>query len=127
MEKQLTIFDILMNKEIKKIKVTEELKELSNNYLIDSHYKKITFGKTLTISQIAQSLMRLKEFPEYIEKVYEILAKHYEIVDSQIGDFDLIGIEKLDNSIRIYQPRMQYSIFCISMIDSEFYQYANDN
>lgn len=124
MENQLTIFDIAINEQIKKSGITEELTELSSQYLIDSHYKKITFGRTLTISQIAQSLMKFKRFPEYINKVYEILAKYYEVVDSKIGGFDVIGIEKLDNCIRIYQPRMQYSIYCISMLDSEFYKYS---
>lgn len=127
MEKQLTIFDITINEQIKKSGITEELTELSSQYLIDSHYKKITFGRTLTISQIAQSLMKFKRFPEYINKVYEILAKYYEVVDSKIGGFDVIGIEKLDNCIRIYQPRMQYSIYCISMLDSEFYKYSKEN
>lgn len=127
MEKQLTIFDITINEQIKKSGITEELTELSSQYLIDSHYKKITFGRTLTISQIAQSLMKFKRFPEYINKVYEILAKYYEVVDSKIGGFDVIGIEKLNNCIRIYQPRMQYSIYCISMLDSEFYKYSKEN
>ena len=124
MERQLSIFDIAINEQIKKSGITEELTELSSQYLIDSHYKKITFGRTLTISQIAQSLMKFKKFPEYINKVYEILAKHYDVVESKIGGFDVIGIEKRDNCIRIYQPRMQYSIWCISMLDSEFYKYA---
>lgn len=124
MERQLSIFDIAINEQIKKSGITEELTELSSQYLIDSHYKKITFGRTLTISQIAQSLMKFKKFPEYIDKVYEILAKHYDVVESKIGGFDVIGIEKRDNCIRIYQPRMQYSIWCISMLDSEFYKYA---
>ncbi len=124
MEKQLTIFDIAINEQIRKSGIAEELTKLASQYLIDSHYKKITFGRTLTISQIAQSLMKFKRFPEYINKVYEILAKYYEVVDSKIGGFDVIGIEKLDNCIRIYQPRMQYSIYCISMLDSEFYKYS---
>lgn len=68
--------------------------------------------------------MKFKKFPEYINKVYEILSKHYDVVESKIGGFDVIGIEKQDNCIRIYQPRMQYSIWCISMLDSEFYKYA---
>ncbi len=127
MEKQLTIFDIAINEQIRKSGITEELTKLASQYLIDSHYKKITFGRTLTISQIAQSLMKFKRFPEYINKVYEILAKYYEVVDSKIGGFDVIGIEKLDNCIRIYQPRMQYSIYCISMLDSEFYKYSKEN
>lgn len=127
MEKQLTIFDIAINEQIRKSGITEELTKLASQYLIDSHYKKITFGRTLTISQIAQSLMKFKRFPEYINKVYEILAKYYEVVDSKIGGFDVIGIEKLDNCIRIYQPRMQYSIYCISMLDSEFYEYSKEN
>lgn len=121
---QLTIFDIINNKQIEDIDILSELEELKKQYLIDNHYKKITFGRTLTISQIAQSLMKFKKFPEYINKVYEILAKHYDVVESKIGGFDVIGIEKQDNCIRIYQPRMQYSIWCISMLDSEFYKYA---
>lgn len=125
-EKQLTIFDIAINSQVEKIGIVRELEQLSNQYLIDSHYKKITFGRTLTISQIAQSLMRFKKFPEYINKVYEILTKYYEIVESKIGGFDVIGIEKLDDCIRIYQPRKQYSIYCISMLDSEFYKYAKE-
>lgn len=124
MERQLTIFDIAINEQIKKSGITEELTELASQYLIDSHYKKITFDRTLTISQIAQSLMKFKKFSEYINKVYEILSKHYDVVESKIGGFDVIGIEKLDNCIRIYQPRMQYSIWCISMLDNEFYKYA---
>ena len=124
--KQLNIFDLLIEEKIRKNGIKEELKELESQYLIDSRYKKITFGRTLTISQIAQSLMKLKKFPEYINKVYEILAKYYEIVESKIGGFDVIGIEKLDNCIRIYQPKQQYSIWCISMINSEFYQYAKE-
>ena len=79
MEKQLTIFDIAINEQIRKSGITEELTKLASQYLIDSHYKKITFGRTLTISQIAQSLMKFKRFPEYINKVYEILAKYYEV------------------------------------------------
>lgn len=128
MEKQLSIFDLqIQNQKPQKEKgLIEELANLSNQYLIDSHYKKITFGRTLTISQIAQSLMRFKRFTEYIDKVYEILSKYYEIVESKIGGFDVIGIEKRDNCIRIYQPRKQYSIYCISMIDTEFYKYSKE-
>ena len=128
MEKQLSIFDLqIQNQKPQKEKgLIEELTNLSNQYLIDSHYKKITFGRTLTISQIAQSLMRFKSFPEYIDKVYEILSKYYEIVESKIGGFDVIGIEKRDDCIRIYQPRKQYSIYCISMIDAEFYEYSKE-
>ena len=128
MEKQLSIFDLqIQNQKPQKEKgLIEELTNLSNQYLIDSYYKKITFGRTLTISQIAQSLMRFKRFPEYIDKVYEILSKYYEIVESKIGGFDVIGIEKRDDCIRIYQPRKQYSIYCISMIDTEFYKYSKE-
>lgn len=127
MEKQLSIFDLqIQNQKPQREKgLIEELTNLSNQYLIDNHYKKITLGKTLTISQIAQSLMRFKRFPEYIDKVYEILSKYYEIVESKIGGFDVIGIEKRDDCIRIYQPRKQYSIYCISMIDTEFYEYSD--
>ena len=126
MEKQLTIFDIAINEQIKKSGITEELTELASQYLIDSHYKKITFGRTLTLNEIEKSLMRFKRFPEYINKVYEVLTKHYDIIKEfeDVPDFQVIGIAKRDNCIRIYQPRQQYSIWCISMIDSEFYQYA---
>ena len=125
-EKQMTIFDIAINEQIKKSGITEELTELASQYLIDSHYKKITFGRTLTLNEIEKSLMRFKRFPEYIDKVYEILEKHYDIIKEfeDVTSFEVIGIAKRDNCIRIYQPRQQYSIWCISMIDSEFYQYA---
>ena len=125
MKEQLSIFDIpITTTQIKKKGLIEELSELASQYLIDSHYKKITFGRTLTISQIAESLMKFKRFPEYIDKVYEILVKYYERVESKVGGFDVIGIEKIDNCIRIYQPRQQYPIYCISMIDGSFYRYA---
>ena len=70
--------------------------------------------------------MKFKRFPEYINKVYEILSRHYDIIKEfeDVTDFQVIGIAKRDNSIRIYQPRHQYSIWCISMIDNEFYKYA---
>lgn len=128
MEKQLTIFDIAINEQIKKSGITEELTELANQYLIDSHYKKITFGRTLTLNEIEKSLMRFKRFPEYINKVYAILSKHYDIIKEfeDVTDFQVIGIAKRDNCIRIYQPKHQYSIWCISMINSEFYQYAKE-
>ncbi len=121
---QLTIFDVIKNKQIEDIGILSELEEVKKQYLIDNHYKKITFGRTLTLSEIARSLMKFNRFPEYISKVYEILEKHYDVIDSKIGGFDVIGIEKQDNCIIIYQPRMQYSIWCISMLDSEFYKYA---
>ena len=126
MERQLTIFDIAINEQIKKSGITEELTELASQYLIDSHYKKITFGRTLTLNEIEKSLMKFKRFPEYINKVYEILSRHYDIIKEfeDVTDFQVIGIAKRDNSIRIYQPRHQYSIWCISMIDNEFYKYA---
>ncbi len=125
-EKQMTIFDIAINEQIKKSGITEELTELASQYLIDSHYKKITFGRTLTLNEIEKSLMRFKRFPEYINKVYEVLTKHYDIIKEfeDVTDFEVIGIAKRDNCIRIYQQRQQYSIWCISMINSEFYQYA---
>ena len=125
-EKQMTIFDIAINEQIKKSGITEELTELASQYLIDSHYEKITSGRTLTLNEIEKSLMRFKRFPEYIDKVYEILEKHYDIIKEfeDVTSFEVIGIAKRDNCIRIYQPRQQYSIWCISMIDSEFYQYA---
>lgn len=127
-EKQLTIFDIPINTQVKKKGITEELTELSSQYLIDSHYKKITFGRTLTIHEIETSLMRFKRFPEYIDKVYKILSKYYEIVNegNDITDFKTIGIAKRENCIRIYQPRSQYCIWCISMIDNQFYQFAKE-
>ena len=109
---QLTIFDVIKNKQIEDIGILSELEEVKKQYLIDNHYK------------IARSLMKFNRFPEYISKVYEILEKHYDVIDSKIGGFDVIGIEKQDNCIIIYQPRMQYSIWCISMLDSEFYKYA---
>ena len=126
MERQLTIFDIAINEQIKKSGITEELTELASQYLIDSHYKKITFGRTLTLNEIEKSLMKFKRFPEYINKVYEILSRHYDIIKEfeDVTDFQVIGIAKRDNSIRINQPRHQYSIWCISMIDNEFYKYA---
>ena len=126
MEKQLTIFDIAINEQIKKSGITEELTELASQYLIDSHYKKITFGKTLTFNEIEKSLMKFKRFPEYINKVYEILSRHYEIIKEfkDVTDFQVIGISKRDKCIRIYQPKQQYSIWCISMINNEFYKYA---
>lgn len=126
MEKQLTIFDIPINTQIERKGLAEELTELASQYLVDSHYKKITFGKTLTIHEIERSLMRFKRFPEYINKVYEILAKYYDVIKEfeDITDFQTIGIAKRDNCIRIYQPRQQYCIWCISMIDEKFYQYA---
>ena len=49
------------------------------------------------------------------------LASQY-LIDSHYKK--VIGIEKLDNCIRIYQPRQQYPIYCISMIDGSFYRYA---
>ena len=127
-EKQISIFDIAINEQIKKSEITEELKELASQYLIDSHYKKITLGRTLTLREIENSLMKFKRFPEYIDKVYEILEKHYQEIKEfeDITDFKTIGIAKRENSIRIYQPKKQYSIWCISMLDSEFYQYANE-
>ena len=136
---QLTIFDIINNKQIEDIGILAELEELKKQYLIDNHYKKITFGRTAEsfLSSLGQKTnneridlskyvtgTKVKKFPEYINKVYEILAKHYDVVESKIGGFDVIGIEKQENCIRIYQPRMQYSIWCISMLDSEFYKYA---
>lgn len=126
MERQLTIFDIAINEQIKKSGITEELTELASQYLIDSHYKKITFGRTLTLHEIEEKLMRFKRFPEYIDKVYEILKKYYDELkefEDIIGS-EIIGIAKRENCIRIYQPRMQYSIYCISMLDSEFYKYS---
>ena len=113
MEKQLSIFDIPIMKVAKK-GIIAELNELSSQFLIDSHYKKITFGRTF------------KRFPEYIDKVYEILKKYYDELkefEDIIGS-EIIGIAKRENCIRIYQPRCQYCIWCISMIDNEFYQYA---
>lgn len=124
-EKQLSIFDIPIINAAKR-GIIAELNELSSQYLIDSHYRKITLGRTLTLHEIKEKLMRFKRFPEYINKVYEILAKYYEVVESKIGGFDVIGIEKLDNCIRIYQPRQQYPIYCISMINKEFYKYAKE-
>lgn len=125
MEKQLSIFDIPIIKVPQK-GIVAELNELSNQYLIDSHYKKITFGRTLTLHEIEEKLMRFKRFPEYIDKVYEILKKYYNELkefEDIIGS-EIIGIAKRENCIRIYQPRCQYCIWCISMIDNEFYQYA---
>lgn len=128
MEKQLTIFDIAINSQIEKIGIIQELEQLSSQYLIDSHYKKITFGKTLTLREIEQSLMRFKRFPEYINRVHEILAKYYDEIQEfkDVTDFQTIGIAKRNNCIRIYQPRQQYCIWCISMIDDKFYQYAKE-
>lgn len=123
-EKQLSIFDTpIINKQNE---IILELNELSSKYLIDSHYKKITFGRTLVLHEIEQKLMRFKRFPEYIDKLYEILKKYYNEVEGarQIEDFQTIGIEKRENCIRIYQPHMEYCIWCISMIDAEFYKYA---
>lgn len=127
MEKQLTIFDIAVNERIKKSGIIEELTELSSQYLIDSHYKKITFGRTLTFHEIEEKLMRFKRFPEYIDKVYEILKQYYDEIEEpkNLANFEMIGIAKRENCIRIYQPKCQYSIWCIAMIDDEFYQYAN--
>ena len=126
MEKQLTIFDIAINEQIKKSGITEELTELAGQYIIDSHNKKISFGKTLTLREIENSLTRFKSFPKYINELYEILEKHFQVIKEfeDVTDFQTIGIAKRDNCIRIYQPRMQYSIWCISMIDNKFYQYA---
>lgn len=126
MEKQLSIFDIPINTQVKQRGITEELTELASQYLIDSHYKKITFGRTLTFHEIEEKLMRFKRFPEYINKVYEILEKYYDVIKEfeDITDFKTIGIAKRENCIRIYQPRCQYCIWCISMIDDKFYQYA---
>lgn len=128
MEKQLTIFDIAINSQVEKVGIIQELEQLASQYLIDSHYKKITFGKTLTLREIEQSLMRFKRFPEYINRVYEILAKYYDEIQEfkDITDFQTIGIAKRDNCIRIYQPRQQYCIWCISMINEKFYQYAKE-
>lgn len=128
MEKQLTIFDIAINSKVEKIGIVQELEQLSSKYLIDSHYKKITFGRTLTLREIENSLMRFKRFPEYIDKVYDILANYYDVIEEfkDITDFQTIGIAKRENCIRIYQPRMQYCIWCISMIDNKFYQYAKE-
>ena len=126
MEKQLTIFDIAINSQVEKIGIIQELEQLSSQYLIDSHYKKITFGKTLTLREIEQSLMRFKRFPEYIDKLYEILEKYYNVIEEfeMITDSKTVAIAKRENCIRIYQRRKQYSIWCIAMIDDEFYQYA---
>ena len=130
MEKQLSIFDLqIQNQKPQKEKgLIEELTNLSNQYLIDSHYKKITFGRTLTLREIENSLMKFKRFPEYIDKVYEILAKYYDVIEEfkDITDFQTIGIAKRENCIRIYQPRMQYCIWCISMIDEKFYKYVKE-
>lgn len=128
MEKQLTIFDIAINSQVEKIGIIQELEQLSSQYLIDSHYKKITFGKTLTLREIEESLMRFKRFPEYINRVHEILAKYYDEIQEfkDVTDFQTIGIAKRNNCIRIYQPRQQYCIWCISMIDDKFYQYAKE-
>lgn len=129
MEKQLTIFDIAINSKVEKIGIVQELEQLSNEYLIDSHYKKITFGRTLTLREIENSLMKFKRFPEYIDKVYDILVKYYNVIEEfkDITDFQTIGIAKRENCIRIYQPRMQYCIWCISMIDEKFYKYAEES
>lgn len=127
MEKQLSIFDIPIMNVVKK-GIIAELNELSSQYLIDSHYKKITLGRTLTLHEIEQSLMRFKRFPEYIDKVYEILEKYYNVIKEfeDITDSQTIGIAKRENCIRIYQPRKQYCIWCIAMIDNEFYQYVKE-
>lgn len=129
MEKQLTIFDIAINSKVGKIGIVQELEQLSSQYLIDSHYKKITFGRTLTLREIENSLMKFKRFPEYIDKVYDILVKYYNVIEEfkDITDFQTIGIAKRENCIRIYQPRMQYCIWCISMIDEKFYKYAEES
>lgn len=129
MEKQLTIFDIAINSKVEKIGIVQELEQLSSQYLIDSHYKKITFGRTLTLREIENSLMKFKRFPEYIDKVYDILVKYYNVIEEfkDITDFQTIGIAKRENCIRIYQPRMQYCIWCISMIDEKFYKYAEES
>lgn len=129
MEKQLTIFDMAINAKVEKVGIVQELEQLSNEYLIDSHYKKITFGRTLTLREIENSLMKFKRFPEYIDKVYNILAKYYDVIQEfkDKTDFQTIGIAKRENCIRIYQPRMQYCIWCISMLDEEFYQYAKES
>ena len=128
-EKQLTIFDIAINAKVEKVGIVQELEQLSNEYLIDSHYKKITFGRTLTFREIETNLMKFKRFPEYIDKVYNILAKYYDVIQEfkDKTDFQTIGIAKRENCIRIYQPRMQYCIWCISMLDEEFYQYAKES
>lgn len=130
MEKQLSIFDLQIQnqKPQRKKGLIEELTNLANQYLIDSHYKKITFGRTLTLREIENSLMKFKRFPEYIDKVYEILAKYYDVIEEfkDITDFQTIGIAKRENCIRIYQPRMQYCIWCISMIDEKFYKYVKE-
>ncbi len=127
-EKQLTIFDIAINSKIEKVGIVRELEQLSNEYLIDSHYKKITFGRTLTLREIENSLMKFKRFPEYIDKVYDILAKYYDVIQEfkEKTDFQTIGIAKRENCIRIYQPKCQYCTWCISMIDEKFYQYAKE-
>lgn len=125
---QLTIFDIVTNSQIEKTGILEKLQELSSQYLIDSHYNKITFGRTLTFHQIENSLMRFKRFPEYINKLYEILSEHYNTIDEAKDkcDFTTIGIAKRENCIRIYQPKMQYCIWCVSMIDADFYKYSKE-
>lgn len=127
-KEQISIFDIAISLQVEKIGIIQELEQLSSQYLIDSHYKKITFGKTLTLREIEQSLIRFKRFPEYINRVYEVLAKYYDKIQEfkDITDFQTIGIAKRNNCIRIYQPRQQYCIWCISMIDDKFYQYAKE-
>lgn len=127
-EKQLSIFDMAINVNNGDKGLINELKELSIQYLIDSHYKKITFGRTLTFHEIETSLMRFKRFPEYINKVYDILSRYYDVIKEfeDITDFKTIGIAKRENCIRIYQPKKQYCIWCISMINEEFYQYAKN-
>lgn len=124
--KQLSIFDLMINEHIEKIGIENELNKLSNEYCIDKYYQKVAFGRTLTLHEIECSLTRLDNYTDYITKVYEILEKYYDVIDEKnmITDFQTIGISKRENSIRIYQPRCQYSVWCISMIDEIFLQYA---
>lgn len=126
MQNQLSIFNLIENEHIEKTGIKKELENLSLEYLIDKNFKKIAFGRTLTIHEIECSLTRLNNYTEYITKVYEILKKYYDVIDEKsiITDFQIIGISKRENCIRIYQPRCQYSIWCISMIDNNFYKYA---
>ena len=72
--------------------------------------------------------MKFKRFPEYINKLYDILERYYDVIEEfkATTDFKTIGIAKRENCIRIYQPKKQYCIWCMSMIDTDFYKYSKE-
>ncbi len=125
MQNQLSIFNLIENEHIENTGIKKELDNLSLKYSIDKNFKKMAFGRILTIHEIECSLTRLNDYTEYITKVYEILKKYYDVIGEKARtNFQTIGISKRENCIRIYQPQMHYSIWCISMIDNDFYKYA---